>query len=357
MNKKIQKVLDKISLDKRKINFVIFRTDRIGDVVLSIGVAEILKKYFENSYITFIVKNYTRPILENNIFIDKILTIDNLKYKEIADVIKYNDISISLYASKDAVYAPYIAKIPIRIGPYSKIRSLFFNIRIKQNRSKSIKNEAQYNIDLVNETFEINGFAYPKIFLTDEEKDWGKKYLENNCKINVSDNEKFIILHPGSGGSSKDLPFERYLEIVQYLKKQNIKFLISGNNKELDFYKKKFLSNEKYKYIIKDDFFKKELPLRKFFSVMNFAKIFISNSTGPLHCASALGVQTISFYPNLKACNALRWGPFAEKKHENFVFSPDIPACQKCKNNCKYYPCMDYIDIKKVFDKILAFYS
>lgn len=357
MNIKIKNILDEIVFSGKFLKIVIFRTDRIGDVVLSIGIAEILKKYFENlkikTYITFAVNGYTKPILENNPFIDEIFVVDGLSNKEIAEHIKGNDVSISLFANGNAVYPPFFAKIPIRIGPFSKIRSFLFNFRMSQHRSESIKNEAEYNIDLIKKFFDIEDLiAYPKIFFKDEEKDFGREYL---TELGIGHDDKFIIIHPGSGGSSKDFPLESYFKVANVLAKREVKFLISGNEKELNFYKNKFLGNNHYKNILEKHFFEKELNLREFFSIMNYAKIFISNSTGPLHCASALDVKTISFYPKLKTCSSTRWGVFNSKKWNHFVFSPVVMPCDKCEISCGFYPCMKSIDVKDVIDKVFEF--
>jgi ADP-heptose:LPS heptosyltransferase len=357
MNKKIKNILNEIVLNDRFLKIIIFRTDRIGDVVLSIGIAEILKKYFEKlnikTYITFVVKGYTKPILENNPFIDDIFVIDNLDNKNIAEYIKGYDVSISLFASENAVYPPFYAKIPIRIGPFSKIRSFLFNFRMSQHRSESIKNEAEYNIDLIKKFFDIEDLiAYPKIFLKDEEKYFAREFL---IKLGIEYNDKFIIIHPGSGGSSKDFPLESYFRVANVLAKREVKFLISGNEKELNFYKKEFLGNNNYKNLSEKHFFEKELNLREFFSIMNYSKIFISNSTGPLHCASALDVKTISFYPKLKTCSSTRWGVFNSKKWNHFVFSPVVMPCDKCETSCGFYPCMKSIDVKDVIDKVFEF--
>jgi ADP-heptose:LPS heptosyltransferase len=40
-------------------------------------------------------------------------------------------------------------------------------------------------------------------------------------------------------------------------------------------------------------------------------KLFVSNSTGPLHLAVALDVPTVSFFGLTPATRPARWGPYA----------------------------------------------
>ena len=57
---------------------LIVRTDRIGDVVLSIPMAEIIKKKYPESKISYFIRNYTKDLLMGNSFIDEVLIADEL---------------------------------------------------------------------------------------------------------------------------------------------------------------------------------------------------------------------------------------------------------------------------------------
>ena len=64
------------------------------------------------------------------------------------------------------------------------------------------------------------------------------------------------------------------------------------------------------------------LTLREFAAVISQAKVMVSNSTGPLHMAVALGVPTLSFYPNAPIqTSPKRWGPWGDSK-TNGVLTP-----------------------------------
>ena len=359
MDTKIKRYFDSIAKNNKVLSFAIFRTDRIGDTVLSIQTADLVKKHFPQSKITFVVREYTKPVLENNPSIDDVITIDNLTIRDLSQKLKQKkiDVSISLFASKESVYAPFFAQIPIRIGPMSKFRSLLFNVKIIQKRSMSIKNEAEYNLDLLKPLGIENEMAYPKINLRDEEIEFGKKYFDENRRDNPMfvPTQKLIILHPGSGGSSKDWALERYFKLAKSLETKGFEVFITGSDKEIDLYKsRKYLEQNE---LSKDCLLDKQLDMRKFFAVIKQADVFVSNSTGPLHCAVALGVKTISFYPPLKVCKSLRWGPFAEDMTRHFVFTPDLSECMKCSRDCRYFLCMDMISEDAVLKKIFEFTS
>jgi ADP-heptose:LPS heptosyltransferase len=91
----------------------------------------------------------------------------------------------------------------------------------------------------------------------------------------------------------------------------------------------------------------RELDLRSFLAVISKSSLFISNSTGPLHCAVSLGVNTLSFFPNKKNEGIKRWGPFNANSCEHLVFTPKT-SNEKEKNDC-----MNSIDKDIVLTRIL----
>ena len=54
-------------------NILIVRTDRIGDVVLSLPLIDIIKQSFPKCRISFLVRNYTADLVENYTGVDEVL--------------------------------------------------------------------------------------------------------------------------------------------------------------------------------------------------------------------------------------------------------------------------------------------
>ena len=93
-------------------------------------------------------------------------------------------------------------------------------------------NESEYNLDLVKKALNIdeNLTFYPKIFVDDKEKEFAENFLKEH---NIFKGEKFLIFHPGSSGSSLDLPLEKYFTIMNIIAKKGKKFLITEKQKTL----------------------------------------------------------------------------------------------------------------------------
>ncbi len=85
--------------------------------------------------------------------------------------------------------------------------------------------------------------------------------------------------------------------------------------------------------------------------MIKLASVFVSNSTGPIHIAGAVGTPVVGFYPPIKVMSPRRWGPYTENKA---IFVPNVPfECEKCVGKrCKFFDCMDMINIDDVLRAI-----
>ena len=122
---------------------------------------------------------------------------------------------------------------------------------------------------------------------------------------NINTNKKTIFIHPGSGGSSKNLTINMYAKICKGLRKfDDYNFLIHCSNDELNLarsFKTLLLPEVNIKIITPT-----AQPVEMLYNINN-CDIFIAGSTGPLHIAGALNKKTIAFYPNKKSSTKLRW--------------------------------------------------
>jgi ADP-heptose:LPS heptosyltransferase len=58
---------------------------------------------------------------------------------------------------------------------------------------------------------------------------------------------------------------------------------------------------------------------------LQYADVFISGSTGPLHIAGALDCRTAAFYPRRRSASALRWQT-TNSPDRRLAFSPPDSA-------------------------------
>jgi ADP-heptose:LPS heptosyltransferase len=316
------------------------RTDRIGDAVLITPAIELLKKSLPNTKISVLVSPYAKDIFTDNPDIDEIITVKPLF--ELVRELKQKkfDTCILFFVEPKTALACFLAGIKQRIGPASKIWSVFLNKMVFQHRSKVKKHEADFNIELLKLLGIKPRSTKTHIMLNEAQNLKAQNFLKE--KYAVSKDDLLICIHPGSKGSARNWPPENFAKLADSIvdNYRNFKIMLTGAKNE------QHLLNEISTLMQKKPLLLKEtLALKDFIGILNQSKIVITNSTGPLHIADALSKKTISFFPNIKACLPYRWGPYG---HGHLVLMPHDKECPLCKGQ---KGCMDKITPYQAFEK------
>lgn len=331
-------------------NILIVRTDRIGDLVLTLPMAGIIKNKYPDSKVTFLVREYTRPIVEKNQFVDNVVTIkeENGKislFRSLLELRKNNyDLSIVVFPAFKIALLMVLAGIKIRIGTGYRWYSFLFNKKVYQHRKNAEHHELEFNVNLLSE-IGINekvdpgnidfGFSISK---TSEQK-IGQLLFSKGIK----GEKPIVIVHPGSGGSAVDLPIIKYKNLVTLMAQElNVDIVITGSGAEKEICEELIVNSS-----VKS--FAGQLNLDELIALISKSEMLIGNSSGPIHLGAALNKFVIGFYPKVVTCSPERWGPYTNKK---VVFTPKLD-CSNCnKEQCKKLNCMDSIEIKDVFENI-----
>ncbi|MGD0035670.1 MAG: glycosyltransferase family 9 protein [Bacteroidota bacterium] len=325
-------------------NILVVRTDRIGDVILTLPTIEALKQNFPNARIAMLLNSYTASLAEG-----------------IADVLYYNKeealkpffemLAELRHARFDAVVVAFprfrvalllwLARIPVRIGTGYRWYSFLFNKKIFEHRKTVEKHEAEYNLSLLEGLgCTISSKPEANIVISEQER---KKASDIRKSIGILDADLLILLHPGSGGSARDWKPENFSLLAYELKKRGFYVVITGGKAEIELVHsvtqnagegvKSFVSN---------------LSLREFAAFIQTARLFVANSTGPLHIAAAVGTPVVGFFAPIHVMSPKRWGPLTNKKA---IFVPDPMQCPRCKGGkCQGNDCMEQITVKQVLE-------
>jgi len=331
-------------------NILIAETDRIGDVILSLPVFKSIKEHNNNIKITALVRSYTADIFSSFQYIDNVISYTNIKAKENKEAlivkIKKENFDTALVLHPDYAIAKILkkAKIPNRYSyGWKWYQSLFSKVMI-QHRSKNVQHQLEYNLDLL-KLLKINEpIKDIRLFPAKE----SLKFIKNLLSQKKLDKKILIGIHPGSGHSSLNLPPDKYIELINHIKTRfkKVHIIITGTTEE----------HQLIDYILTNvtvSLFPMplNLALSSLIALISQMKVFISNSTGPMHIASALNIPTIAFFSPIFIHSPIRWGPFWGK---SLVMTPDINCHQKWKclyRKCPYFNCFDNIK----FEKILQF--
>jgi len=336
-------------MNKEPKNILIVRTDRIGDLILTLPLAGLIKKQYPDSKVSFLVREYTKNLVSHHPYIDEVLVLKevdgNVSLFDNINLIKQKkfDYCIVVYPRFRISLIVFLSGIKNRIGTGYRWYSFLFNRKVFEHRKNAERHELEYNVNLleklgIKNTIAENNISYD--LRVDEIS------LQNVIKILIDEKydlqKPIIIVHPGSGGSSMDLPIDKFADLVNKIDNDNHQIILTGSKNEIDLCEK-IKSSKKVKNLAG------RFNLDELTALISKSSIFISNSTGPIHIAAALGKYTVGFYPKIVSCSKERWGPYTNKK---LVYEPQID-CKNCtREQCEKLNCMDSIDITKVYTDI-----
>jgi ADP-heptose:LPS heptosyltransferase len=334
-------------------NILVIRNDRLGDFMLAYPTFNVVKKLFPSAIIHALVPEYTKPMAELCPWIDKIIIDEPANglsgvVKTTAKIKEHRiDAVLCLHSSLRIALSLFLAGIPHRFAPASRIDQVFYNHRLTQRRSRSEKPEFEYNIDLANF---MGGFyslapasadqppylAFPKQAV-DEQK---TMILDGQ---QLDSNQKIVIVHAGSGGSAINLSIEQYAELIHLLSANESAFFIltAGPGEEN-------MAQELSSLIksCKHEVHTSTGGLKDFSKYIAASDLFISGSTGVLHIASALNIPTVAFYPSRRSATSVRWQTLNTDDNrlsftlgnKNSTGFPEIDLEEVCREiNNKYF--------------------
>lgn len=330
-------------------NVIIAETDRIGDVILSLPVFKSIKMFDKRIKITALVNTYTEELFKHIPYVDDVIsftTLDKNDINNLSIIIKNRNFDTAIILHPNYTVSKILKKAQIK-NRYSygwKWYQFLFTKFLVQHRSRNIKHQLEYNLDLL-QLADIP-IANKLIKLKPDKGDIN--FVDKLLKEKKLHDKFLITIHPGSGKSAVNLPPYKYVELIQLLQKKfkKAKIILTGSQKD-----KKTIN-----YIlteVKSSLYPMPLNLNlsNLTALISKTNVFISNSTGPMHIASALRIPVIAFFSPVFVHGPERWGPFWGQR---LIIKPAVDCMQKWK--CKGKPCHDYNCFDNInFNEVIKF--
>jgi heptosyltransferase-3 len=308
---------------------IISRSDSIGDVVLTLPMAGIIKAFLPQSKVIFLGRNYTRDVICLSEHVDEFVSYDDLlKLNEAERLDTFENLQathiIHVFPVKEIAWLAKKAKIANRIGTTNRLWHWFTcNIKVKLSRKNSNLHEAQLNIKLleplgIHKAFSLeelaSAYGFTKI-----------PGLEKSVEDLIVAEKKHVILHPKSKGSAREWGLDNFSKLITELDKTKYAIYISGTAQEGELLRSLI---EKHPEVTD---LTGKLSLQQFIGFINRCDVLIAASTGPLHIAAALGKKAIGLFAPMRPIHPGRWKPIG-KKATYVVLDKDCEDCRKTKD-------------------------
>lgn len=335
-----------------------FRIGAIGDVILTTAAVKKTRELFPDAVIHYLAGRAAAPVLLNNPHVDKVFVLPEensrapkfLRPLLMKKFFKQNfrstayDYFIDFESSYYSAYFSFMIKAKTKIGHRikDKRRQLYnklYNIRVNYTDGDwyVIKRHMAL-IKPLGSFDQTDNRTY--LNLTQDEKEYGKKYLEAN---NIGQKDKKIMLCVASKWEIKRWPDGHWKNLVKLIRKNypEAKMIILKSPDDRPELLKELeeLGNV---CVIPGE------GLRALAAILSYGDFLISNDGAVRHMAVALGVKTIGIFG---PSNEKGWA-FADEN--NIVLAPSID-CRPCHEpECEKGGCMQYITPDMVFEKVKA---
>ncbi len=306
--------------------FIISRTDSIGDVMLTLPVAGVLRELYPDARIIFLGNSYTEEIVRTCHHIDEFMAWDELKKSAPAAGVQRlsaigADTIIHVFPNREIASMARQAGIPSRIGTTNRwFHWNTCNRLVRLSRKDSFYHEAQLNLKLLTALGARPLFSFEEIAglygftrlapLADQYRS-----LLDPGKFN-------LIIHPRSKGSAREWGLDNFHELIGLLPPDKFKLFITGTateGKGLEL----LLGHPSVTDLTG------RMSLAQLIAFISHADGLLAASTGPLHIAAALGIHALGMFSPMRPIHPGRWAPIGKKAK---VFVKDI-VCEACRKS------------------------
>ena len=321
---------------------LLIRLSSLGDIVLTTPAIRAVRAHFRDAYIAMLVAKQSAEILRENPYLDEIITFDRrAKDKDTREMLRIIrllrerkfTLAIDLQRKFRTGLLMAFSGAPERIG-----KGRFCTVRVQEQGNKHATAHYFDVLHAAGIPAEDQGL---ELFLSESERFAAAQRFDT---AGVSNEQLKIGFFPGAGWKLREWMPERFAEIGDRLVQHfNANVLIFGGQKEAALVQT--VANLMNAEAIT---FAGNLQIRQLTACIEKCDLFLTNDTGPMHIAAAVGTPTVSLFgPG----NHTRFQPLGTQ-HQTIRHDVPCSPCKQFTNKCKDNICMKGIAVDEVWQSI-----
>ncbi|HEX5970934.1 MAG TPA: glycosyltransferase family 9 protein [Gemmatimonadaceae bacterium] len=306
------------------MRIIVSRTDRIGDVVLTLPLCALLRSQ-RGASVVALGRAYTRPLLEASPHVDEVLDWDTVSDADPAaqrDFLRAAraDAIVHVFPRPGIARAALAARIPLRIGTSHRwYHWLTCNVLERFSRKRSTLHEAQLNVRLARRL--LGPTIPPLAALTPLTAIRPRVPLPQRVTTRLRDDRFRLVLHPGSSGSAREWPLAQWKALAESLDPARVQVLVTGSGAEGAALRDWIASLPPG---VED--LTGQLDLTELIALLAGADGLIAASTGPLHLAAAVGIHALGLFAATPPIHPGRWAPLGPQAEVLVAPGADVSA-------------------------------
>lgn len=345
----------KYSIDKNSSNILIRATNWLGDAVMITPAIARIRESFPKARITLLANPLVGQLFLGSPWVDRVMVFDRARTHagvrgrwRLARELRREafDAAIIFPNSFDAALVPWLAGIPVRLGKVSDGRGLLLTGRYRPQEQVPPCHEVEYYLDLVRH-FGITGQATaPRLFTTPEEDRSAAEFLAGH---GIGAGDILLGINPGAAyGSAKRWYPARFAQVAQELAHAwGARVVIFGGPDETA------IAADIDAGLGGDCLnVAGRTSVRQLLALIKRCNFFVTNDSGPMHMAAALGVPLVAIFGSTDHSTT---SPYTDQA---LIVRKDV-ACAPCKlRECPTdHGCMTAVTAEDVVTAALSLYK
>ena len=282
-------------------NILVINFGQLGDVVLSLPALQALRERFPHAKITAMVGKPSKPIIEMSgtanavIGVDRVALRDGAKLVSIGKIIKLVrdvrkskfDLIVDLHSYAETNLLGLVSGATHRLYSHRPNRSLDYlgNFKPRPPRQDLSRHAVDRYLDVL-QPLKITGKSRAPHLRTLAPADSAVEVLLE--KERAHSNTLLVGLFFGAGHAVRRWPLERYAELADFLMRNDkVRIIVFAGPEEREFVAKA------RGVFPPSTIFLDRLTIPQLASAQARLTLFISNDTGPMHIAAAVGTSVI----------------------------------------------------------------
>ena len=321
---------------------LLIRLSSLGDIVLTTPAIRAVRAHFPDAHIAMLVAKQSAEILRENPHLNEIITFDRLaKNKDTGEMLRIIrllrerkfTLAIDLQRKFRTEMLMYFSGATERIG-----KGRFCTVRVHEQGNK---HATAHYFDLLHAAGVPAEDPKLELFLSESERlDTAQRF----DTAGVNDGQLKVGFFPGAGWKLREWMPDRFAAIGDKLVAHfNANVLIFGGQKETELVQT--VADLMNARAIP---FAGNLQIRQLAACLEKCDLFLTNDTGPMHIAAAVGTPTVSLFgPG----NHIRF-QLLGTTHQTIRHAVPCSPCKQFTDKCKDNICMKGIGVDEVWESV-----
>ncbi len=289
------------SIKKAQVNRILIRaTNWVGDAIMTLPALEAVRENFPHGHITVLAKPWVAPLYESHPAVDGVMVLDkgHTRGSALFEVMKTArrirkerfDLAILFQNAIEAALLAFLGRVPFRVGYRTDGRGLLLTHGVARADGVLTMHQVGYYCAIMRAMGWSAEDRDPVLHMGNGVREQADEILKSS---GVDSLDYLVGLSPGAVfGSAKRWPPERFARIGDWAAERwGAKVIVFGSSGEKAI-------GDRVCAAMKHEVLNLcgKTSLKGAMGVMSLCRFFVTNDSGLMHMASALGLPTVAVF-------------------------------------------------------------